>query len=722
MQAQTLTPSSIFGHHIRYVVPIFQRPYVWTEEDQWRPLWEDICVVADQILAPQASNFYGSTEVAPHFLGAIVLDGQSTPSGYVTVRHVIDGQQRLTTLQLLLDAVQLVAERHGDERDAHALRVLVLNSPEIAQHDYETFKVWPTNHDQPAFQEAMSTKTLIADEFRNHAIAKAHSFFVDAAMLWATTEVEPSEVSTRINALVRTLRDHLKLVVIDLERGDNAQVIFETLNHRGVPLLAADLIKNFVFQAAEAQGAQVQELYESHWKRFDEPYWREPVRQGRLFRPRVDVFMNHWLTMKLQYEVPADRIFTEFRSLVVRENIAASSALAEISNDAELYVHAQTAPYSTAVGQFQYRVIRALDSSVVTPVLLFLLRARELGTDTQQFEKALRCVESWVVRRALLQATSKDLNRLVVDLLRSLASADQVRLGDATETFLGEQSSDSRLWPTNEMLAEALVVHPTYKLRKPRLRMLLEALEDQSRGRLSEGESCPRNLSIEHVMPQSWQENWAPDASEDETEERNRLLHTLGNLTLVSGRLNPALSNRPWTTDKNGNRSKRDYLLENSNLKLNAEIAAKNPEAWTTTDIRNRSNVLIDRICEIWPRPERGSSRATNTLLAIDPEQQSSETDDGEGVDGSSPVVDHSGKYRLLWDWLGKQSPERICVSFQQLEVILGMDLPPAARQYVQHWHGYEGSAVARAIRDAGWRASNVDLSAESVEFIPLDS
>jgi transposase len=123
VQAQTWSPAGIFGTHVRYVVPLFQRPYVWTEEDQWQPLWDDIRTVTEQVL-DGAPVVFGASGVAPHFLGAIVLEQQQIPSGFIAVRHVVDGQQRLTTLQLVLDAAQLVVQRHGAPMDAQALRVL----------------------------------------------------------------------------------------------------------------------------------------------------------------------------------------------------------------------------------------------------------------------------------------------------------------------------------------------------------------------------------------------------------------------------------------------------------------------------------------------------------------------------------------------------------------------------------------------------------------------
>lgn len=310
MKAQTLTPAEIFGYQTRYVVPLFQRPYVWSKERQWAPLWDDIRAVAENLL--DAPSAYGSSDVAPHFLGAIVVDVPHGPPGFITARHVIDGQQRLTTLQLVLDAAQLVAERMGAPADAHALRVLVLNTPEIVQEPSEVFKVWPTDRDQAAFAAAMDNDKDVPAELAETAITKAHAFFVDVIQSWAQA-AGPELAATRVRALTQVLRSYLKLVVIDLEPGDNAQVIFETLNHRGEPLLAADLIKNFIFQRAADQHLDTAALYQRYWRELDGDVWRVRVPRGRQLLPRIDIFVSYWLIMQLRREVPADRVFVTFR-------------------------------------------------------------------------------------------------------------------------------------------------------------------------------------------------------------------------------------------------------------------------------------------------------------------------------------------------------------------------------------------------------------------------
>jgi hypothetical protein len=710
---------------VRYVVPLFQRPYVWTEEDQWQPLWEDIRTVTEQVLDASPTAF-GVPGVAPHFLGAIVLEQQQIPAGFIAVRHVVDGQQRLTTLQLMLDAAQLVVQRHGAPMDAQALRVLVLNDASIAQHPDDVFKVWPTDRDQDAFRAAMDDDADIPHALAGTRIVSAHRFFVQQITDWVDPKSDLDTVDRRLNALVRTLREHLRLVVIDLELGDNAQVIFETLNHRGSRLLAADLVKNLVFQIAQTQQADVEHLYRTYWQPLDSDYWRQPIAQGRRLRPRIDIFLSHWLTMTLLRETPGDRVFAAFRDYVTKPPQAIPELLAALSRDAHLYAGLEHLPPDSVEGRFQYRVIRALDSAVVSPILLWLLRWDTTRLPTQQRDRALIALESWLVRRALVRATAKDVNRAILDLLRTLEHSGPELAGETVETFLAGQQAESRYWPTDDEVYRVLADMPIYRnLTRPRLRMILEALEDAHRGPLGEGQPCPRNLTVEHIMPQTWQDHWPlTDHAEQAALDRDRRLQTLGNLTLVTGKLNPTLSNRPWTDAESaahgaGSQGKRSYLLQHSQLKLNAHLVAENQSEWTDATIRDRSRRLAQQICQIWPRPANtadSSPRADRSVTA------GSATDEPITPDCEEPLAatpGHEGKYQALWRWLREQEPGDIQVTFTDVEDILGIPLPPSARVHLPHWYGYHGTALGRAIRDAGWKVRRVDLGTESLTFVP---
>ena len=609
MQANTRTPFELFGNQVQYVVPLFQRPYVWNLEDQWAPLWEDVRNVAEQLLDSAAPQ-----EVPPHFLGAVVLDQQRGPSGYITQRHIIDGQQRLTTLQVLLDAVELVTKEYGESRDASALSGLVLNNTAIAQNAHDVFKVWPTNYDRAAFQAAMDDGLEAARELESKPIVQAHSFFREVAAEWADVEGDPEKTQMRLSALARTLIQYLKLVVIDLDEGDNAQVIFETLNHRGAPLLAADLVKNRVFQLAEADGVSVERLYHDVWEPFDSEHWRTEIRRGRLRRPRIDVFLYYWLAMKKRRVVAEDRLFTEFDSLV-RQASDVVRLVEEFAQDAEVYEQLDSfAPYSVE-GTFAYRVLDVLDAQVWTPVVLWLYRWPDGSLPDGQRELALRALESWLLRRAICRLTTQQMNRMMGELLVRLEESGPAIAGDVTLEFLASGTGESEYWPSDNEVCSAIKREPIYKrLKRARVRMLLEALEDSYRSDKTEDRYCERGkLTIEHVLPVGWREHWSlPDAAEPDEllkAKRDELIHTLGNLTLVTDRLNPALSNRPWRDESAvarglGDEGKRAILDDHTVLFLNRRLVRDHTETWSEDDIADRSAELCARLIRLWPNQD----------------------------------------------------------------------------------------------------------------------
>jgi hypothetical protein len=709
MQARTLTPAMIFGYHVRYVVPLFQRPYVWTRADQWEPLWNDVRQLADLALGLPSPAL-----APPHFLGAIVVDQQPTQSGFIAARNIVDGQQRLTTLQLLLDAACEVAGQHGHAMDASGLRVLVRNDPAIAQRDYEVFKVWPTDRDQPSFRTAMSGSSA-----GGTPIEEARSFFVTVITDWAMS-AGPPETAARLTVLTAVLRDSLKAVVIDLEPGDNAQVIFETLNHRGSPLLAADLIKNLIFQTAEVEHREVDHLYRKYWAEFDNTFWRQRVARGRQYIPRIDVFVNYWLAMRLLRDVPTDQIYATFRDSVLNGNPKPDleQLLAEFANDAHTFAHIDEFPDDSPPGRFRYRVLQAMDSAVVTPFLLWILRWPANRMPTAQRDRSLRALESWFVRRALCRLTSKETNHLVADLLKALDAEGPEHAGDRTESFLLDQTANSRFWPADELVVEALTTTPVYKqFARPRLRMLLEAAEDITRTEMSEGVPCPRNLTIEHVMPQAWREYWGSDLQDEASRaRRDKIVQTLGNLTLATHRLNPALSNRPWTGQQAAAlglppKGKRDELLEHSVLKLNARLVAENPNSFTEAAIRQRSAHMAKALLAAWPRPTTASSPFT--LDQAEKDADANTDDNDTAAQAAMPTV---GKYQALADWLHAQTAESLPMTFEEVEDILGFQLPMTARTNSPYWHN-PATALGRAIVAAGYKATGVILADEKVTF-----
>ncbi|WP_447004063.1 DUF262 domain-containing protein [Saccharothrix isguenensis] len=602
MQANTLTPQKLFEPQVRYIIPVFQRPYVWSVEKQWTPLWDDVRAVAEEVLdrGPQDDS------VPPHFLGAVVLEQQLHPSGYIAIRQVIDGQQRLITLQLLLNAARQVTRRHGRPRDAALLETLVRNPAHIVDTEDEVLKVWPILADRAAFQTAMDDED---NDDGEHRVSHGIRFLRERIEAWTLEAPDDTEPSERLRALTEALALHLRVVVIDLDPNDNAQAIFEALNDRGSPLLAADLIKNAVFQLAEKHALDIEALNQQYWAGFDEDYWRQELRQGRLNRPRIDVFLNYWLTMRLAHAVPSDKIFISFRDQVIRGLTDVRPMLTELREDSACYRRLADLPPFSVEGTFHYRVIQVADIAATMPLFLWLVRPGSAIPDAARHQ-ALRAVESWVIRRLLSRMTLSDTNSLTVELLRQLKAVPREQVGEVAVEFLLNQHGDSRRWPTDDEVAKSLDTMRLYTTLVPRrrARMLLEALEDSYRSPKTEEAHCRRgDLTIEHVMPQSWQRHWPLVADRGvDAAERDHLVQRLGNLTLVTSKLNPVISNYPWSPTTLGDgtaiEGKRKAIGQHSVLMLNKHLLDEHADDWDDEAIRERTTTLAVRATRVWPR------------------------------------------------------------------------------------------------------------------------
>lgn len=590
MNVNILSLQKLFANPVRYEIPLFQRPYVWNHEDQWGPLWEDVQNTAENFMESGTSM---QSQRVTHFLGAVVLQQQMVPAPMLMTRLVVDGQQRLTTLQLLLDAVQEVFEQRGVDTAAKRLELLVLNHEAFrGDNDDHAFKVWPTQTDQDAFRNAMHND-LPSEEYEESLIVQAHNFFKDQVSQWL--DRHPLEnASQAAEALEQAVSNLLELVVIDLDQSDDPHVIFETLNARGTPLLQSDLIKNMVLFEAEKTGAAGNSEEAARLWDFNDEWWRREIQQGRLVRPRVDVFLNYWLVMRTLEEVVANDVFSVFRRYYGDRNEPIVEIATDIGSVGASY-RALDEASNPDLATFLYRW-EVMQVGTMTPVLLWLL-----STDVPQgqLNKGLRALESHQVRRMVCRMTTRGYNRLFISLVGRLEEAGAENAGDAVVDFLSNQDSDVGLWPSDRQMEEAFLSLPLYRLlTRGRLRIVLEGIEEELRTDKAETHSAPRGLTIEHTMPQQWRTHWPLVAEvEDEVEQaenRDRVIHTVGNLTLVNSRLNPTLSNAPW-------QSKRETLQGHSTLFLNKDLLHNAPEVWDESAIEERAKRLCQAATKVWP-------------------------------------------------------------------------------------------------------------------------
>ncbi|MFT4048350.1 MAG: DUF262 domain-containing protein [Solirubrobacterales bacterium] len=596
MEANPRTLLKVFQPDIQYVVPIFQRRYVWNEEDQWAELWEDLVDVIADIEKVEELNAAGADLPLPsHFLGAIVCDQSVSAGSDIDERPLIDGQQRLTTLQLLLGEALRAAREFDDETAVGLLTKLVENDDTLTEKKHEVFKLWPSDPDREAFEAVMSGQPSPEPD---HLVSKASEFFSMKIRAWAG-ETEPG---ARLAQLARALRKNVELVVIDLQSGDNAQVIFESLNYGGRELTAIDLTKNHVFFQATKQNIDLHKMHSEDWAPFDDDWWRTEVVQGRLKRARAELLLMHWLKLEKLEEVRAHRLFVEFRDLPAAK-VDLETTVKRLASDRDIYRLLEVAPGELTVqtGGFFPR-LELLEQSTPRPLALQLLRATPKELSPERAARAFHALDSYFWRRALMRGVTANYNRLVLDLLRAvdsdLESADEVLIA-----HLAGLEGDSVAWPTDEQFRSDLEVRPMYgpgRVKRSTVLTALRLVENHLRRPRGESALGPDNeLQIEHILPREWQQYWSvPAEPQDSLSERelNREAHVnrLGNLTLVSPSINQSMSNREWA-------KKKDELRQHSSAIITQRYL---DHEWDESEIDSRGATLIDSMIEIWPGPD----------------------------------------------------------------------------------------------------------------------
>lgn len=614
VDAKTYPLQDILKPERRYIIPTFQRDYEWTEDGQWRLLFEDLASTADRLLEARTNSAGGTTlaatekTVSPHFLGAIVCASMPFPTGGVALRSVIDGQQRLTTAQLLVRGLLDVLAETGSER-TKSVRRMLRNPADVVESPEEVHKLWPRRRDRDVWPTAMDD-TVPSFAKGDHLYLQARQFFANAAREYATTEDQASDPA-RLTALADALASLFKLVVIDLDENDDAQVIFEVLNGRQTPLSAIDLVKNLLFLRGELAEDDVDTLYDLYWARFDDVWWKQEVGRGHAARGRRDVLLSAWLTAVTGQEASIGHLYREAREYL-DGGPSTEHVLAELSQYAEAYrVIYGAAPVEDDRLGIAYERIKSLDITTAVPLLAWL---RTLPTETLEPDdhvRAVRAVESWALRRVWVGWQTRGYGSHLTRVLRE-AKAAAVKEADLVEAVVSGLQGGVLAWPTDSDIADAFDTRRFYdNLTQTRIRLLLAAIDVQLRAENPHepaGALVYDDLQIEHLMPRKWRAYWpvtGPDGRllvADDTdpvwvtrsEERGRHLDRIGNLTLVTGTFNRDVSNRSWDV-------KAPEFAKQKSLALNYPIA-QSPD-WNEQRIQARAQELAAVAARIWPPP-----------------------------------------------------------------------------------------------------------------------
>jgi uncharacterized protein with ParB-like and HNH nuclease domain len=623
MDAKARDLNQIFDGTISFQIPLFQRPYVWNKEKNWEPLWEDIQGLLDYELQ------YGRHR--KHFLGAVVLEQLKNVAGSIETHQVIDGQQRFTTLQLIMLAARDLAKGLDNEKYYDRFNDLVTNKASKVDYDHEKYKVWPTNRDREAFKALHESGAVEKDPYADLTLemlfsgqltepatsnmTQGYLYFCKQLRGWlsrqfdeideSNEEIKPSE---RLNVLWRVISGGLQVVVINLDDDDESQVIFETLNARGTQLLPADLVKNYLFRKAQAESQNIEDLYKRHWSTFDGDFWRTEVTQGRAKRPRIDLFLQHYLTLMMREEVRPAHLFESFKDYVETQQTLVGlpeEQLKALSRYSLAFKTFAEPPARSRLATFLKR-LEAIDTATVYPLLL-LASDQLLPSQQREFDQFLTVLESFLVRRMVCGLTSKNYNRLFLEVIKTLDREGSLT-ANALRSILQSNDGDSVRFPTDQEFEASILNRAVYQaLAQYKIRAVLEAIDQNQADLKSENLELPNDLTIEHVMPVKWAPNWPipeehltdPEAKLKFIQQRDDAVHTLGNLTLITGSLNPSLSNGSW-------QKKRPELAKYSKLNLNRYFypvyEGEDPLAeWNENAITRRGELLFESARKVWP-------------------------------------------------------------------------------------------------------------------------
>ena len=540
------------GTH-QFVIPIYQRTYSWTEK-QCEQLWNDIEKAAKNQDNPG------------HFIGSVVyIEKELMPITEVTQYLVIDGQQRLTTLMLLLLALSRASSKQQSaEVSANKIHNRFLfNSDES---DDERYKLILTQSDKDTLINLLEGRELKEPYSLN--IKNNYRFFEN--------QIEKNKIG--LDLLYKGI---LKLIIVDisLERPqDNPQLIFESLNSTGVELSQADLIRNYILMGLDIR--EQEKIYKEYWYQIEESFGQ--AQGAEIF----DMFMRDYLTIKTGQIPNVKDVYSHFKEYSGKKDTL--ELVSDIHYFAKFFYKLKFAKESNSTLNQKISDINTLKVDVAYPFLLEVYSDFDKGLINEgEITEIFSLVESYIFRRAICGVPTNSLNKTFANLASEI---DKKKYLESLKAALILKESYRR-FPTNDEFASQFILKDMYNTRRI-LRHLLEKLENHQRKELVNVDE----YTIEHIMPQNknLSDTWRGELGEKWEEIHNKYLHTIGNLTLTG--YNPELGDKPFL-------EKRDMEggFAKSPITLNVELATL--EHWNEDEILKRAKSLANKAFKIWEYP-----------------------------------------------------------------------------------------------------------------------
>lgn len=567
MQAGETTLNKLLNTSRQFIVPIFQRNYSW-QKNQYEQLWFDIL---------RASKF---KEKQNHFIGSIVYIDMGTPAGRPQQLLLIDGQQRLTTISILLCAIKDYVQKFNLETKlinlAKIKNQFLYNSDEI---DEDRYKLLLNVQDKETYIKLIDNTIFTVNKPATNII-KCYEFFYERIEDFIKQHGQIDEIYAGIFKL--------SLVSISLDKdSDNPQMIFESMNSTGKDLSQTDLLRNYLLMDLTPE--KQTRLYKTYWKPMEELFGEDIYKNDV---NKFDYFIRDFLTLKSDtgYICKINNVYENFKRYYLDNNCEKFAVLRDLFTYAKYYACIDLLQEKDDELKLYWQEFKKLDSHVVYPFLLKLYDdySRQILIK-EDFKKILQVVISYLWRRAICEIPTNSLSKTFATLYQTVDKEDYVN--SVIKAFVFKSSY--KRFPSDYEVREKLQTKDIYHFRLRKY--LLEALENYYHKEPIDLNTV--NYTIEHIMPQNIEHNlsWQQMLGEDWQEVHSLYLHTLGNLTITG--YNAEMSNKSFWEKVNG-----ESGFKHSHLKLNESIAQC--DVWNKKAIQRRTNILTDIILKIWKYPD----------------------------------------------------------------------------------------------------------------------
>ncbi|MEH1847034.1 MAG: DUF262 domain-containing HNH endonuclease family protein [Nostoc sp.] len=561
----------------QFQIPLFQRPYSWKKEN-WETLWEDLI------------SLYNDDEKGFYFLGPIVTQAELGTADGISRYIVIDGQQRFTTLSILLAALRNYLKK-SDKQIAEQIHEFFLINKYQKNDDF--YKVLPTQDDCYAYKSIIDNKIPKAKnkELQSGAIHEAYKFF-DSKLKKPFID---EDVLLDFTKFKNIILERLVLVNITSDNNDNPYLIFESLNNKGEELTQADLVRNYIFMKLPSE--ERDEVYNNEWLPLQESF-KLNMKQKEYAEELTKAF---WFYLRKDGEAVNEKAV--YKSIKQRfDESAKRFEKPELGIKAELHNLIKFTNYYLRLNfdeeeqepklKYWFQRFKKLDFTTCHIFLLNIYYEYESQRlSIQDFEKILRYLESYFVRRWIVGIPTRALGTTFNNLYKQVKEKNPEDLVNGLRQVL-ISFDKTQVFPDDNLFSQHIINEPLYNSKSStaneRVKFLLESIEQS----LSKERVDTLPMSLEHIMPQKspLRKEWQEMLGADYNKAHKEWLHTLGNLTLTQ--YNSELSNKPF--------EEKLKILRTSNMTLNQYF--QKIDVWNEEKIKSRAEYLANIAIKVWPR------------------------------------------------------------------------------------------------------------------------